>query len=67
MARKRIGQITPDDVSAAAARALRACKGLPEECIPACREGVLATEREMKAVLRERGVRLRGVRIVREK
>lgn len=46
--KKRMGALTRDDISAAAARAQRSCRLLPEECRDECRAGINHLERELK-------------------
>jgi hypothetical protein len=44
----KLGSPHSDDVAAAAARAQRTCREVPEDCRDACREGVSALERQLK-------------------
>ena len=44
----KLGSPHSDDISAAGARALRACKTVNPDCVDACRTGVIALERQLK-------------------
>jgi hypothetical protein len=66
----RLGEeLTRDEISASAARALRACKGFDEDCQEACREGVKAAEAEMKKYLKpeKHEVGNQKIKIIRER
>jgi hypothetical protein len=66
MARKKLGELTEDDISAGAARAQRLCQQVPEDCRSACRAGVMETERQLKehpTVIRKRPIVMDGIKL----
>ena len=60
-------ELIRDDISAAAARALRSCNGFDEECREACREGVKATEQQVKQLLHREKPEVGKIKIIRER
>lgn len=66
VSRKRLSELTEDDIAAGAARAQRVCSAMPEECQSACRTGIKAAEREMKehpTVIRKRRTTMDGIKL----
>lgn len=46
--RRKLGALNEDDIAAAAARSMRDCRLLPDECRDACRKGVQRFELELR-------------------
>lgn len=64
---RSMGNVTHDDISAAGARALRSCKGFEDECKEACREGVKATEQQIRTILKPQKQEIGKIKIIRER